>query len=153
MLRKAIDAVYLRLKSKPEVILQEPVVLEKKQPVISSPVIEFIDTYRKNHRRFKVKTVTCYMSESRQGIITDRVTRETFGAWWYWDEGSRGMSKAFRMKTKNLTWITDEELQFIFDEISMTLGKRGIRLRELNESRVEAKHRNTRERLTKVYSQ
>ena len=153
MLRKAIDALYIRLKSKPEVIVQEPVVLEKKQPVISSPVIEFIDTYRKNHRRFKVKTQTCYMSESKQALITDRVTGEKFGTWWYWDEGSRGMSKAFRMKTANLTWITDEELQFIFDEIAMTLGKRSIRLRELNESRVEAKHRNTRERLTKVYSQ
>lgn len=153
MLRKAIDALYLRLKSKPEVIVQEPVILEKKQPIISSPVIEFIDTYRKNHRRFKVKTQTCYMSESKQALITDRVTGEKFGTWWYWDDDSRGLTKGFHMKTANLTWITDEELQFIFDEIAMTLGKRSIRLRELNESRVEAKHRNTRERLTKVYSQ
>lgn len=153
MLRKAIDALYIRLKSKPEVIVQEPVVLEKKQPVISSPVIEFIDTYRKNHRRFKVKTTTCYMSESRQGIITDRVTRETFGAWWYWDEGSRGLAKVFRMRTANLTWITDEELTYILDEISMTLMERGARLRKLNEGRIEKKHRHARERLTKVYSQ
>lgn len=154
MFRNAIDALYARLKNKPEVVVLEKVDHpEKKQPVISSPVLEFVETYRKNHRRFKVKTQTCYMSESKQALITDRVTGEKFGTWWYWDDESRGLTKGFRMKTANLMWITDDELTYVFDEIAKTVMERGVRLRKLAEGRIETKHRQARERLTKVYSQ
>lgn len=129
--------------------VEEVVTVVEQEPVISSPVIEFIEVYRKNHRRFKVNIKAHFHSESSIVNVTDRLTGEQFGIYVHLKETGRG----YRYPSKNLSLITDDELRYIHAEMLKVHGERSTKLREIKESRVARQNRLARERLTKVYSQ
>lgn len=111
----------------------------KPEKGISEPVLSFVETYKKNHRRFRISAEPFVTPHVACWTLHDRVNNKTFTALVVW-----GYCSSYYKGNKNAEWMTEDELVYIFDEIRSFLDTRKTLIQD-------KKNRRARERLTKLY--
>lgn len=106
---------------------------------ISEPVLSFVECVRSNHRRFKFKSefffnklgghTVNYFIDTQLAIkyeytIFRTISREDWGHF-----------EVFNLKIKNHLWLTQDELNYLYEEISKVYAPRMQRLAEISEKR------------------
>ena len=112
--------------------------------------MEFVEVYKNNPRRFKIKVdLDSLMYDRKTYRVVDRVTNESFVLSTY--GSSRGIFKHFPL-TWNLDWISLDEVKYIINEISEISSVRQAKLFEIKKLRLDQNLKVARDRLTKIYT-
>lgn len=101
---------------------------------ISEPIVSFIETFKSNHRRFKLETIA-----SNWGVeytLTDKLTKEVFNMYL--------TMSYYNSRYVGPSWMTEKEVDFVQNEIHTFYISRKIRLGKLQSERI-------RKRLMVVY--
>lgn len=120
----------------------------KKEPDISEPVTSFLECFKQQPRRFKfVRTDKKYNDYGIQRyLFTDTKTSESWkiSYWPYYETPP---------KIEDVTWMTDDERELIFEVLAKYYGDRVERLSKIRKDLYTAKVNKERERLTAIYKE
>lgn len=125
-----------------------------KDPVLSEPVLSFVECYRKAPRRFMIIVsdyYSCYhVGAGRTYGIMDKKTKQR---WSVYVREHAGYPDGSRMvyESKTAKWATQDELKYIVEEIGNLSAIRKDKLKAVKNQRLVNREANERNRLMKIY--
>lgn len=130
--------------------------LPERKPDISEPVISFVETFKANPKRFKVKYIN---SEHRMsGFYPYHLIDEQAKLTWFFrirDDSYTTIDYYARYTQTRLCsypdFLTDEEAHFIFNQLKTYFYDKSVRLKRLRKQRKDRLLNKQREALKKVY--